>query len=301
MRGEVLPNEAKLYAHDWELTRAAAEEGGRAGSAAARDSRSLRRPRPRQDQRGVRRRADRRQPVVRRVARRAHLDRHAAARVLRHRRAEGEDICRRLATGEMVGAYALTEPQSGSDALAAKTTADAHADGQHYVLNGQKMWITNGGFADLFTIFAKVNGEKFTAFLVEREHGRGERVGREEAGARRIVDDGADARQRQGAGRERARDDRRGPQGRLQHPQLRPREARRAQHVVRPPGAGQRHGVRERAPAVRQGDRRVRADQAQAGRDGDPLLRRRRDGLPRARRRRPRARSGRSAPTARRC
>src|SRR5947199_5602129 len=65
-------------------------------------------------------------------------------------------------------AYAFTEPQSGSDALAARTTATLTADGWHYVLNGQKMWITNGGFADIFTVFAKVNGEQFTAFLVER-------------------------------------------------------------------------------------------------------------------------------------
>jgi alkylation response protein AidB-like acyl-CoA dehydrogenase len=77
----------------------------------------------------------------------------------------------RLATGEWIGAYALTEPQSGSDALAAKTRAVLSPDGRHYVLNGQKMWITNGSFADLFTVFAKVDGEKFTAFLVERGPG----------------------------------------------------------------------------------------------------------------------------------
>jgi len=77
----------------------------------------------------------------------------------------------RLATGEWIGAYALTEPQSGSDALAAKTKAVLSSDGRHYILNGQKMWITNGGFADLFTVFAKVDGEKFTAFLVERGPG----------------------------------------------------------------------------------------------------------------------------------
>src|SRR5947208_4018109 len=77
----------------------------------------------------------------------------------------------RLASGDLIGAYALTEPQSGSDALAARTTATLAADGRHYLLNGQKMWITNGGFADLFTIFAKVDGDKFTAFLVERAMG----------------------------------------------------------------------------------------------------------------------------------
>src|SRR4030088_3119327 len=74
----------------------------------------------------------------------------------------------KLASAEMIGAYCLSEPQAGSDALAAKTRADLTEDGTHYVLNGQKMWITNGGAADLFTIFAKVGGEKFTAFLVER-------------------------------------------------------------------------------------------------------------------------------------
>jgi alkylation response protein AidB-like acyl-CoA dehydrogenase len=74
----------------------------------------------------------------------------------------------RLAKVELLAAYALTEPLAGSDALAARTRADLSADGKYYVLNGQKMWITNGGAADLFTVFAKVGGEKFTAFLVER-------------------------------------------------------------------------------------------------------------------------------------
>jgi alkylation response protein AidB-like acyl-CoA dehydrogenase len=77
----------------------------------------------------------------------------------------------RLASAELIGAYALTEPHSGSDALAAKTTAQLTPEGAHYVLNGQKAWITNGGFADLFTVFAKVDGEKFTAFIVERGMG----------------------------------------------------------------------------------------------------------------------------------
>jgi alkylation response protein AidB-like acyl-CoA dehydrogenase len=74
----------------------------------------------------------------------------------------------KLASAEMIAAYCLSEPQAGSDALAAKTRADLSADGTHYVLNGQKMWITNGGAADLYTVFAKVGGEKFTAFLIER-------------------------------------------------------------------------------------------------------------------------------------
>jgi len=74
----------------------------------------------------------------------------------------------KLASAEMIAAYALTEPQAGSDALAVQTRADLSADGTHYVLNGQKMWITNGGIADLFTVFAKAGGKQFTAFLVER-------------------------------------------------------------------------------------------------------------------------------------
>src|ERR1700756_4228886 len=74
----------------------------------------------------------------------------------------------RLAAGGMIGADALSEASSGSDALNCRSRAQLSPDGTHYVLNGEKMWITNAGFADLFTVFAKVNGEKFTAFLVER-------------------------------------------------------------------------------------------------------------------------------------
>ena len=74
----------------------------------------------------------------------------------------------KLATGEMKGAYALTEPNSGSDALSARTTAMFTPDGSGYAITGQKIWITNGGFADVFTVFAKEGGDKFTAFIVER-------------------------------------------------------------------------------------------------------------------------------------
>jgi len=74
----------------------------------------------------------------------------------------------KLAAGEIVGAYALSEASSGSDALNCLSRAALSSDGKHYVLNGEKMWITNAGFANLFTVFAKVDGEKFTAFLVER-------------------------------------------------------------------------------------------------------------------------------------
>ncbi|MCO6497883.1 MAG: acyl-CoA dehydrogenase family protein [Chitinophagaceae bacterium] len=74
----------------------------------------------------------------------------------------------KLASGEWKASYGLTEPGSGSDALGAKTTAVLSEDGKHYILNGQKVWITNGGFADVYTVFAKIDGEKFTAFIIER-------------------------------------------------------------------------------------------------------------------------------------
>jgi butyryl-CoA dehydrogenase len=74
----------------------------------------------------------------------------------------------KLATGEWIGAYALSESSSASDAMNSRTRAVLSPDGKHYILNGEKMWITNSGFADVFTVFAKVDGEKFTAFLIER-------------------------------------------------------------------------------------------------------------------------------------
>ncbi|MGA8367644.1 MAG: acyl-CoA dehydrogenase family protein, partial [Candidatus Acidiferrales bacterium] len=74
----------------------------------------------------------------------------------------------KIATGELLSCYCLSEPQAGSDALAARTRATLSPDGKHWILNGQKMWITNGGFADVFIVFAKVDGEKFSCFIVER-------------------------------------------------------------------------------------------------------------------------------------
>src|SRR5881409_1662067 len=74
----------------------------------------------------------------------------------------------KLATGEWIGAYCLSEPQAGSDAQNSLTRAELNKEGTHYILNGEKMWITNGGFADVYIVFAKVDGEKFSAFIVER-------------------------------------------------------------------------------------------------------------------------------------
>lgn len=86
----------------------------------------------------------------------------------------------KLASGEYIGAYALTEAGSGSDALGAKTKAVLSEDGKHYILNGAKMWITNGAWADVTTVFAKVDGDKFTAFLVENKNMEGVSMGKEE-------------------------------------------------------------------------------------------------------------------------
>ncbi|QCR33410.1 acyl-CoA dehydrogenase family protein [Lysinibacillus sp. SGAir0095] len=85
----------------------------------------------------------------------------------------------KLASGELIAAYALTEPGSGSDALGAKTVAKLNEEGTHYVLNGEKQWITNAGFADVFVVYAKIDGDKFTAFIVERNF-PGVSVGAEE-------------------------------------------------------------------------------------------------------------------------
>ncbi len=82
--------------------------------------------------------------------------------------AQKQKYVTKLATGEWKGAYGLTEPNSGSDALGAKTSAKLSSDGKYYLLNGQKCWITNGGFADVYTVFAKIDGDKFSAFIVER-------------------------------------------------------------------------------------------------------------------------------------
>ncbi len=85
----------------------------------------------------------------------------------------------KLATGEWIAAYALSESSSGSDAMNCRTRATLSAEGEHYILNGEKMWITNSGFADVFTVFAKIDGEKFSAFILERDT-PGFSVGKEE-------------------------------------------------------------------------------------------------------------------------
>ncbi len=170
MRNEVLANEAKLYAHDWDFTRVLLRKAG--------DLDLLRLEIP-EAYGGLGLDKISAAYVGEQIALNpsfggslgAHTSIGTLPLVYFGNDAQKAKYLPKLASGEMVAAYALTEPQSGSDALAAKTTAVLTPDGKHYVLNGTKMWITNGGFADLFTIFAKVDGEKFTAFLVERSMG----------------------------------------------------------------------------------------------------------------------------------
>jgi alkylation response protein AidB-like acyl-CoA dehydrogenase len=170
MRNEVVPREARIYAHDWALTRELLRK------AAELDLLRLEIP---EAFGGLGLDKVSAAFVGEQIAINpsfagslgAHTSIGSLPIVYFGTEAQKAKYLPRLASGEMIAAYALTEPESGSDALAARTTAVRSPDGRHYILNGQKMWITNGGFADLFTIFAKVNGEKFTAFLVERTMG----------------------------------------------------------------------------------------------------------------------------------
>ena len=164
---EILPNAEKMEHKDYLHHSRSAEEGGGPGAERSRNPRSLRRPGNGQ---GHRRRDRRSHRQVRRL--RHHLGRTSGIGTLPivyfGTEEQKKKYLPRLAAGEIVGAYALSEASSGSDALNCRARAQLSPDGKHYILNGEKMWITNAGFADLFTVFAKVDGEKFSAFLVER-------------------------------------------------------------------------------------------------------------------------------------
>ncbi|MGG4170346.1 acyl-CoA dehydrogenase family protein [Bacillus safensis] len=99
----------------------------------------------------------------------AHVGIGSLPIVLFGNQAQKETYLPGLASGEIIAAYALTEPGSGSDALGAKTTAVLNEAGTHYVLNGEKQWITNSAFADVFVVYAKIDGEHFSAFIVEKD------------------------------------------------------------------------------------------------------------------------------------
>ncbi len=163
----------------------------------------------------------------------------------------------KLATGEWIGAYCLSEPQAGSDAQNSLTRAELNAEGTHYILNGQKMWITNGGFADVYIVFAKVGGEKFTAFIVERTPGK------------------LQSAQGKPAARNRAR-----AHCGVQYPEcwaLHARCFRRRRLEAR---AHDLREVLQRAQSVREANWRFRFDEGKTGGDGHSDFRRGIDGVP---------------------
>ena len=165
--------------------------------------------------------------VVRRHLRRAGQPDHPADLHVRHRGAEAEVPAAASCPARWSAPTASANPGPAPTRSAPRRRAMQQADGS-FVLSGEKMWITNGGFADVFIVFAKVDGEHFTAFIVERGVARRvERQGRAQAGPARLVDDAGDPAGREGAGRRGARRDRQGPQGRLQRAELRPLQAGR--------------------------------------------------------------------------
>ncbi len=189
----------------------------------------------------------------------------------------------RIVTGELITAYALTEAGSGSDALAAKATARLSEDGTHYVIKGEKMWITNGGFADLFVVFAKVDGDKFTGFIVERQEGLSNgaeehKMGINGSSTTALVLDDVKT-----PGRKLARRGRQGSQDRLQHSQHRPLQARR--DVPRRDEAGRRTSPCATPTSANSSasPSPASAPSSEARRDGDPHMGRRSDDLPHAR------------------
>ncbi len=187
----------------------------------------------------------------------------------------------RLASGEIVGAYALSESTSGSDAMNCRTRAVLSSDGKHYVLNGEKMWITNAGFADLFTVFAKIDGEKFSAFLVEKDF-PGFSIGAEEhkMGIRGsstcpiiLNDCKVPAENLLGEIGKR-------PPHRLQHPEYRTLQAGRDVRRWRTGLAGECDRLRQAAQGIQQGHRRLRVGAREDRQYGDAAVCRRIAGIP---------------------
>ena len=277
---EILPNAEKIEHKDWAVTRELLQEGQRDGPDQRRRSRRVRRL---GDGQGLVRHHRRPHGQVR------QLHRDAWARtagigtlpiVYFGTEEQKKKYLPRLATARSIGAYALSESTSGSDALNCRTRAVLSPDGKHYILNGEKMWITNAHFADLFTVFAKVDGEKFTAFLVEKDF-PGFSVGAEEKkmGIRGSSTCAAHPERLQGAGGERAGRDRQRAHHRLQHPERRPLQAGRELRRRRAHFAAARHRLRQGAQGLRQEHRRLRPDPRKAGADGGRHLRRRVDGL----------------------
>ena len=168
---EVMPHIDELEKQDWKLARELVKKAADLGLDRREHSRRVWRARPGSNQRRAGWREHR--PLALRLPPR--WARRAASACLPiiyfGTEAAKQKYLPKIASGELITAYALTEAGSGSDAMAAKATARLSEDGTHYILNGEKMFITNGGFADIFIVFAKVDGDKFSAFIVERQEG----------------------------------------------------------------------------------------------------------------------------------
>ena len=189
-------------------------------------------------------------------------------------RSRRKSICRNSPPANGLPAYCLSEPQAGSDAQNSRTRAVLSPDGKNWILNGQKMWITNGGFADVFIVFAKVDGEKFSCFHRRARLPRiFRRRRRKEDGPARQLHRADLFRELPGAQGKPAARNRPRPHRRLQHSQRRPVHAgrflrRRLQKRTR-----SRREIRQRARRLRPSHRRFRPDSRQAGRNGHPHLR----------------------------
>ena len=225
--GEVVPVNERLEQKDWALAARADQEVRRARPARHQHSRRLRRRRSRQDRHAGRLRSARR--TTRRSARSsARRPTSPSCRsTCSAPRRRSRSTCRAWSPAKWSAPTASANPAPAPTRSAPRPAPIKQADGS-FVISGEKMWITNGGFADVYIIFAKVDGEHFTAFIVERKWaGRVERQGRAQARPARLVDDAGDPAGREGAGGCGAGRDRQGPQGRLQRAELRPLQAGR--------------------------------------------------------------------------
>ena len=186
----------------------------------------------------------------------------------------------RLVTGEIIGAYCLSESGSGSDALGARTKATRLPDGA-WSISGEKMWITNGGFADLFVVFAKVDGAALHGVSGRaRQRRRLEWSRRAQDGPARLVDDAARPAGRTRAGGPPPRRDRPRSQDRVQRAQLRPLQAGGDVQRWRESRARRSRQLRRRPATVRAADCGVRRHPSQARRNGDSHLRRGKHAVP---------------------
>ena len=270
---EVMPLIPDLEQHKPGLMAGPAEESRRAGSAGQRRARRIRRVRLGQ---GVQHPAFGKNLHLRLVQRQPGRALPASARCpssISAPKSKRRKYLPKLASGELLGCYCLSEPQAGSDAQNSKTRAVLSSAGKHWILNGQKMWISNGGFADLFIVFAKVDGEKFSCFIVERSF-PGFSVGAEEKkmGLKGSSTAPIFFRELPGAQGKSAARNRPRPHRGLQHPERRPSDPGRVLHRRLEESHRRCRQVRERTRRLRQAHRRIRPGARHAGQYGHPHL-----------------------------